>query len=84
MDTVSPGFFETMQVRLLRGRFLDASDRDGGPRVAVVNETFANRYWPNQDPIGKRFVYGNSRPGPQDSWITCTSRARDSEDCRRY
>lgn len=70
IDTVSPGFFETMQVRLLRGRFLDASDKDGGPRVAVINETFANRYWPNQDPIGKRFVYGNSRPGPEDSWIT--------------
>jgi predicted permease len=67
-DVVSPGFFETMQVRLIHGRFLDATDRDGGRLTAVVNETFANRYWPNQDPVGKRFVYGT--PRPNDPWIT--------------
>jgi putative ABC transport system permease protein len=69
-DTVSPGFFETMQVRLVHGRFLDATDKDGGPPVAVINETFASRYWPNQDPTGKRFVFGNSIAGPRNPWIT--------------
>jgi putative ABC transport system permease protein len=67
-DVVSPGFFETMHVRLVRGRFLNSSDTDGAARAVVVNETFANRYWPNQDPTGKRLVFG--RPGPDNSWIT--------------
>jgi putative ABC transport system permease protein len=67
-DVVSPGFFETMQVRLVHGRFLNAQDRDGGPRAVVINETFATRYWPNQDPVGKRLVFGT--PDPRNPWIT--------------
>ena len=65
---MSPGFFETMQVRLVRGRFLDARDRDGGARGVVINETFANRYWPNQNPVGKRMVFGT--PGERNPWMT--------------
>src|SRR5262249_27346454 len=67
-DTVSPGFFETMGVRLVHGRFIDARDVESAPRAIVVNETFANKYWPNQDPTGKRLVFGN--PGPRATWIT--------------
>ena len=67
-DMVSPGFFETMQVPLIRGRFLDSRDRDGGARAIVINETFANRYWPNQDPVGKRMVFGT--PSERNPWIT--------------
>jgi putative ABC transport system permease protein len=67
-DMVSPGFFETMQVPLVHGRFLDSRDRDGGARALVINETFANRYWPNQDPVGKRMVFGT--PGERNPWIT--------------
>jgi predicted permease len=70
MDTVSAGFFETMQVRLVHGRFLARGDADGGSPVAVINETFASRYWPNQDPTGKRFVFGNSPANPRNPWIT--------------
>jgi putative ABC transport system permease protein len=66
-DVVSPGFFETMQVRLVHGRFLNERDTDGGPRVIVINETFAKRYWPNQDPVGKRMVFGT--PGERNPWI---------------
>jgi putative ABC transport system permease protein len=76
LDTVSPGFFETMQARLVRGRFLDSHDWDGAPRAAVINETFANRYWPNQDPVGKHFVFGNSHQ-PNDPWITIVGVAGD-------
>jgi putative ABC transport system permease protein len=68
IDGVSPGFFETMQVPLVRGRFLDSRDRDGGARAILINETFANRYWPNQDPVGKRMVFGS--PGERNPWIT--------------
>jgi predicted permease len=52
---VSQGFFSVLHIPILRGRgFLD-SDRDGTPLVAVVNELFAQHYWPKQDAVGKRF-----------------------------
>ncbi len=52
---VSQGYFGTLAIPLLRGRgFLD-SDRADTPLVAVVNEKFANSYWPKQDALGKRF-----------------------------
>jgi putative ABC transport system permease protein len=68
IDAVSPGFFEMMQVPLVHGRFLDSRDRDGGTRAILINETFAKRYWPNQDPVGKRMVFG--RPNDKTNWIT--------------
>jgi putative ABC transport system permease protein len=68
IDSVSPGFFDMMQVRLVSGRFPGAEDRDDGPRVLAINETFANRYWPNQDPVGKRMVFGT--PGERNPWMT--------------
>jgi putative ABC transport system permease protein len=74
-DAVSPGFFETMQIGLARGRFLDARDGDGAPRVAVINETFANKYWPNQDPVGKRFILGG--PRPDAPWATIVGVIKD-------
>jgi putative ABC transport system permease protein len=75
IDSVSPGFFETMQIGLVHGRYLDARDRDGAPLAAVVNETFAKQYWPNQDPTGKRFVIG--RPGERNPWVTIVGVVRD-------
>src|SRR5262245_732587 len=68
-DAVSTGFFETMQIRLVHGRFPDARDyAEGAPPAIVINESFANRYWPNQDPVGKRLVFGT--PGERNPWIT--------------
>ncbi len=54
---VTPGFFETMGIALERGR--DISDQDTRDRqfVAVVSESFAKRYWPNEDPIGRHFTF---------------------------
>ena len=52
---VSPSYFRTMGIRLLRGRFLEDSDRERARPVAVINETLARAYWPNDDPIGRRF-----------------------------
>lgn len=55
---VSPGFFDTLGIRLLRGRGFTDRDRQGQPKVVVINETAARQFWPNEDPIGKRFGVG--------------------------
>jgi macrolide transport system ATP-binding/permease protein len=53
-NSVGSGYFEAMGIPLLRGRVFTQQDCDGVPRVAVVNDTLASLYWPNQDPVGKR------------------------------
>ncbi len=77
IDGVSPGFFETMQVGLVHGRFFDSRDAQGGLRVAIVNQTFAEKYWPNQDPTGKRFVFGDEPPRDAAQWITIVGVVKD-------
>mgnify|MGYP001191321966 CR=1 FL=1 len=64
-NTVSEGYFDTFQVRLTKGRGFRETDNDKAPKVAVVNEEFARRYWPNQDPLGKRFRLG----GATGDWV---------------
>jgi putative ABC transport system permease protein len=54
---VGPGFFDAMGIRVLRGRDVLPSDRRGGPEVAVVSESLAARYFPGEDPIGKRIRF---------------------------
>jgi putative ABC transport system permease protein len=53
---VTPGFFATLGIPLRMGRDVAASDTRTSPYVAVVSESFANRLWPRQDPIGRRFT----------------------------
>ena len=48
-------YFSTMKIHIVRGRGFSRDDRMGSRRVAVVNQEFAKTYWPNQDPLGKRF-----------------------------
>jgi predicted permease len=55
-DIVSPGYFRTVGMSLLRGRDFQETDRLQSPHVIVINESMAKRYWPNQDPIGKRIL----------------------------
>jgi putative ABC transport system permease protein len=54
----SPAYFETLGIRLLRGRLLTGQDRAGQPKVVLVNETAARTYWPGEDPLGKRIALG--------------------------
>ena len=51
---VSPGYFETLGIRLLQGRGFTAADADGKPLVIVINESMARQLWPGENPIGKR------------------------------
>jgi putative ABC transport system permease protein len=53
---VSPAYFHTLRIPLKKGRFLTEADRQNTSWAAVVNETFARRYFPNQDPIGQRLL----------------------------
>jgi putative ABC transport system permease protein len=57
--TASPGYFTTMGIPLLRGRAFEDADREGRPLVAVVSGSFATRYFPSRDPIGRRFSIGD-------------------------
>ena len=61
---VSTGYFETMGVPIVEGRAFSDTDRPDTPRVAVVNETFARRYWPGQSAVGKVF-HTRGPEGPQ-------------------
>jgi putative ABC transport system permease protein len=69
-DAVVPGYFEAMRIPLLRGRLVDESDL--GPNalpVVVINEEMARRFWPGEDPVGKRFKYGLD-PSVNIPWTT--------------
>jgi putative ABC transport system permease protein len=63
--TVMPEYFRTARIPLLRGRDFTTHDKQDSPKVAIVNRTMADRFWPNQDPIGKRFAHNEDHP----KWI---------------
>ena len=59
-NVISPGYFRIMGISVTQGREFSEEDRENGPGVAIVNEAFAQRYWPGQDPIGKQIkIEGN-------------------------
>jgi putative ABC transport system permease protein len=76
-DRVQPNYFQTMGIPLLQGRAFTAQDGRDSPRVAIVNETFVKRYFPNADPIGKRFTFGDG--GPNARWIAIVGVVRDTK-----
>jgi predicted permease len=62
-QAVTPGYFEAMRIRLVRGRFFDATDTPDGAPVIAINETLAREYFPGEDPVGQRIrVGGQTRP----------------------
>jgi putative ABC transport system permease protein len=64
--SVTPGYLQAMGMRLLRGRGLTAADRADAPAVAIINRTMADRFWTNEDAIGKRFSFDSNAGG----WTT--------------
>jgi putative ABC transport system permease protein len=72
LNAVSPGYFSTMRISVLRGREFTEADSTGNPRTAIVSSETARRFWPGQDAVGKhlRFV-------GQNDWCTIVGVASD-------
>ena len=69
-EQVTPTYFQTMGIRLIRGRVFTDTDIERMPRVVIVSDDMAKRVWPGQDAIGKRLVEGFSSGGPTGKPIT--------------
>ncbi len=67
-NMVSNGYFRVMGIPLRNGRLFSDEDHSGSPRVAVISETMARRYWPSESPLGKRFK--EVLPGADSEWLT--------------
>jgi putative ABC transport system permease protein len=74
---VTPGYFDVMGIGYVRGERLNEQHREGTPDVVVVNETMARRYWPNEEPIGKRVNLGDPAKTP---WMTVVGIVRDTRN----
>jgi putative ABC transport system permease protein len=61
--TVSPAYFQTLNIALLKGRVFNAEDTRNGPRVAIIDEVLARYAFPNEDPLGKRLQMARDTPG---------------------
>src|SRR5262249_4261988 len=71
----SPDYFQTMEIAVLKGRSFTEQDKAGAQRVIIVNETLARKYWPNQDPIGKRMRY--TGPLKENPWMQVVGVVQD-------
>jgi len=63
---VTPGFFSTLGIPMVKGRDFTDADHAQSPGVVIISEAMARRYWPNEDPIGKRL----RETGPEDPWLS--------------
>jgi len=61
-NSVTPGYFRTVQIPMQQGRGFTESDNEKSPKVAIINQTMAKQFWPKESPLGKRF--GMSAAGP--------------------
>ena len=77
-QVVSPAYFRTMQIPLVAGRAIEDRDSDGSLPVAVISQTMARGFWPDQDPLGKRIVMGAPRPGA--AWLTIVGVVADVQN----
>jgi putative ABC transport system permease protein len=74
--TIRGDYFRALGVPLVRGRFFQDSDNRDTPPVVLINETMARRYWPGEDPLGRR-IKGFDARGKNDDWVTVVGVVKD-------
>jgi putative ABC transport system permease protein len=74
---IHPHYFRTMGIQFLQGREFAEQDRVDSPAVAVISETMASRFFPGQDPLGKRITPGSPDSTDPDDWITIVGVVKD-------
>ena len=67
--TATPDYFRVLKTPLLRGRFFSESDNAHAPGVVIINDALARKYWPNEDALGKRITFSDTRK-PDPKWLT--------------
>ncbi len=77
VSQVSGNFFSAMGIRLLRGRFFTEADHASAQLVVIVNQKFAQHFWPNQDPTGKRIRIGT--PQMATPWLTVVGEVSNTQ-----
>jgi putative ABC transport system permease protein len=75
---VSPGYVPTLGITLLRGRSFTEADKEDAPLVAMVNQRLATQFFPNQDPIGKRLMFGHPNTDAP-KWLTIVGVVADTK-----
>jgi putative ABC transport system permease protein len=60
MRVITPGYFDAMEIPILRGRGFTDRDDPGAPRVSIINDVMASEFWPDQDPVGKYIKVGST------------------------
>jgi predicted permease len=83
MQFTSPGFFRTMKIPILRGRDFTDKDEFNAPKVAIVNEKFAKKYFKNDNPIGRHIGMGNDPGTKMDIEIVGVAGDTKYEDMRK-
>jgi putative ABC transport system permease protein len=76
-DSVTPEFFTTLRIPLRRGRLFTSADRPGTERVVMVNESLARRFFPSEEPLGKRVTYDDPT-SEQARWLTIVGLVADT------
>ncbi len=78
--SITPDYFSTMGISLLRGRAFTNADKDGSPLVTIIDEKMAAQYWANQDPVGKRLRLGGATSNAP--WLTIVGVVRSVKNRR--
>ncbi|HLJ85932.1 MAG TPA: ABC transporter permease [Candidatus Angelobacter sp.] len=75
----SANYFRALGIPLMGGRFLSENDRQGTPTVIIINKSMADRFWPHEDPVGKRITFVSTPKADRD-WMTVVGVVGDVKD----
>src|ERR1051325_6389036 len=79
LDSISPNYFQVIGTPIIKGRAFNDQDTENAPRTVIINETMARRFWPGEDPLGKRIKYGGlETPESESPWRTMVGVGADT------